>query len=478
MVKTLRYLLMSLLVLTCANVFADEKTIDFTQQSITETSDGFTLAVAPFSFSAVKNNGSTAPTQNSKAKDLRVYAKGTFTISGAVSMTKVVFNVSAAGKKRWADITPNKGSIAHDTENGTITWTSDEGVAELSLTVGDKAVYGTEGETKAGQFDIDAATITFTSNADYVVSPTISGEKQFTSETEVTITASEGCDIYYTLDGATPSTSSTKYSAPFKLTSTTTVKAIAVKNDKLSEVVEATFEKIEVTLTDATIASLNDMTEDLAWVKLKFDNALVTYVDGKNYYIRQDGKALMFYNLDLSSHTAYPIEAGDILDGDVICDYDNYYGLHEVKSNSLTDVSTIIVTKYIVGGAAPEPTPATVADIIALKHICDYVVVEGTIVADGSNNNLVDGDNKVQLYKGIDVSGFAGDGKTYKVIAVFNAIYKGAPELQPISVVDPAGINGIYMDAPAKTTIYNLAGQKLSKLAKGINIVNGKKIIK
>ena len=33
-----------------------------------------------------------------------------------------------------------------------------------------------------------------------------------------------------------------------------------MKNDKSSEVVEATFEKIEVTLTDATIASLNDMT--------------------------------------------------------------------------------------------------------------------------------------------------------------------------------------------------------------------------
>ena len=58
--------------------------------------------------------------------------------------------------------------------------------------------------------------------------------------------------------------------------------------------------------------------------------------------------------------------------------------------------------------------------------------------------------------------------------------------------VPSAGVKAFYFDEDGKTTsieeifggeaeqgaIYNLAGQRLQKLQKGINIINGKKIIK
>ena len=49
--------------------------------------------------------------------------------------------------------------------------------------------------------------------------------------------------------------------------------------------------------------------------------------------------------------------------------------------------------------------------------------------------------------------------------------------------IDPDAIKGITSDEISKTTltekgIYNLLGQKLSKVQKGVNIINGKKIIK
>jgi putative alpha-1,2-mannosidase len=55
--------------------------------------------------------------------------------------------------------------------------------------------------------------------------------------------ADTGTQIYYTLDGSTPTSSSTLFTQPLTLSETTTVKCIAVKNGKSSFVVEGKFTK-------------------------------------------------------------------------------------------------------------------------------------------------------------------------------------------------------------------------------------------
>ena len=68
---------------------------------------------------------------------------------------------------------------------------------------------------------------------------------RFTDSQVVTITCTtKGATIYYTTDGKTPTAKSTKYSKPFTLTDTATVKAIAIKDGMGdSKVASATFTK-------------------------------------------------------------------------------------------------------------------------------------------------------------------------------------------------------------------------------------------
>lgn len=186
-----------------------------------------------------------------------------------------------------------------------------------------------------------------------------------------------------------------------------------------------------ITYTDKTIAEINEMSEDASNINLKLTNAQVVYVDGSNLYVREGDKAVIFYNLGID------LPANSILNGEIKVDYDNYYGIHEIKPISdVTSADGLTITE----GEAATPTASTVAELIELKHIADYVVISGVkIVSEEKNYFAVDGENKIQLFKGIDVSSYADKDKTYDIKALFNNIYKGTAEIQPVEVTEAGG---------------------------------------
>lgn len=93
-----------------------------------------------------------------------------------------------------------------------------------------------------------------TAAEDIVVAPAIDGETNFLESTTVTITAAEGLKVYYTLDGTEPTNASTEYTAPFELTATTTVKAIAYNGNKASAVISKTFTKMSILTCEEAVA--------------------------------------------------------------------------------------------------------------------------------------------------------------------------------------------------------------------------------
>ena len=87
---------------------------------------------------------------------------------------------------------------------------------------------------KEGNYtDSQVATAQFTVKAKEVVATPVISPNGGEFETSATVTLTCGTDdaqIYYTLDGTTPTTASAAYSQPFTLTESATVKAVAVKS--------------------------------------------------------------------------------------------------------------------------------------------------------------------------------------------------------------------------------------------------------
>ena len=110
---------------------------------------------------------------------------------------------------------------------------------------------------------------------------------EFRSEVcEVTIhCATEGAEIYYTVDGSTPQKNNgTRYTAPFTIANTTTIKAVAIGGPLKSEVATATIAKRSLSLAEATGATelKFDTDESVPWIP-------VVYADADNGFAAQSG---------------------------------------------------------------------------------------------------------------------------------------------------------------------------------------------
>ena len=263
--------------------------------------------------------------------------KGTASSGSAVSVTKSGVTVST-----------NKGYGASESlrcyKNAKFTVTSEsEAIAKISFTFNGTYTGGLDAEVTVGALTYEVASLASQARfeeinvtlaaADEVLAPSISGDVQFFDEQEIKITCgTTDAIVYYTLDGTDPTAASTKFEDPFKLTADATVKAIAIKGDKKSDITTKAFRKAPSfasfkALIDASLAEHTYV--EVAFEDLEIDSI---YLNGQSkrygFYFTVETKAYEVYSHKAEIPAAW-VKGGKV-SGTIRGDWYSYNSLWEI----------------------------------------------------------------------------------------------------------------------------------------------------
>lgn len=437
--KILHLSLTLLLALVCSNLNAQEVKFDFQKdwktlfptlkglsangsndgdftENTTATLDGVELTVTP-------SKGSTANRMWTKGPELRLYG-GSLIIKAPAG--KLVKSMSFLGAK----VAP-KADVGTASNTG---WTGDP-VESVTLGV-------------VSNITFKSITVTLAANDPTAVAvPTISGEQYFEGSAIVTLTATDADEIRYTTDGTDPTlTTGEVYKNAFVLDHTATVKAIAVKGGKASDVASREFTKIE----PVTIADLfAQLTATQVPYLLKFTNAKVVYVreDG-TFFVREGDKAIQAYQTNIT------VKLNDVLNGTVYVDGLLYNNLPEIKGNGKTSTDKLQVTPATSN--VLDPVEATIADILDKKYMNDLVLLKNVTITSSRGKYYANADGKkIQIFGNTSVvKNLANNDKTYNLIAVFNTIYNDASEILPVEATELTLDVKLSIGATGYATLY------------------------
>ena len=229
----------------------------------------------------------------------RVYKGQTMTISCESSdITQIEFECAANGEEKYGPgcftAEAGKGTYTFEPNGPKGTWTGS--VRSITFTATSNQVRATKIIVTVGKAGLSAPVITPEGGTYY-------------DPINVNITCgTSGAKIYYTTDGSTPSTSSTQFTAPFTVSTATTVKAISARDNEVSEVVEAAY-----TFGTATpVPNIKAYQQVADNTVVKFSNpVIVTAQSGNRMYVKDaSGYALVYGKTNQTYATGDNIPAG------------------------------------------------------------------------------------------------------------------------------------------------------------------------
>ena len=269
-----------------------------------------------------------------------------------------------------------------------------------------------------------------------VAKPVITpGSGTYTEPFEVSITADEGCSIFYTTNGIDPDRASTPYTEPFTVETDTWVKAIAYDQDgNASKVAEAIYSFPAVVPSIARLCVLASQVGDQQ-VIASLDGWIVTGIRGKNAYFTDGANGILLYE------DGNGFEVGDKLAGTALVNLTNYNGAPEITGLKTTSEGLTIAAK----GVEISPMEVNIANLDN-SHQGNLITVKGVTYDD---KKLVDADgNAITPYNtfSIEMPEWK-EGETYNVTGVF-IWFKDTKEIAPRSSSDIAVASATGITAP------------------------------
>lgn len=327
--------------------FSGSITSDALNQTYTSIQDDITIQYAKGSGSNLYINASQTRTYNGTIL--------TFSVPSGYVITAIAFT---ADGDNWAGThTANAGSMT-DSKN----WAGSAN--EVTITFG--------GTCRITNICVTYEAIDLTLPS----APTFNPEAgTYNAVQNVTISAEAGTTIYYTLDGTEPTKASAVYSTPIEFAETKTLKAIAVKDEKVSLVASATYTiNLPLTTIDQIFAKATAVGSTATSVEITFDNWVVSAVkeDGKTAFVTDGTKGFAIFDKDLN----LGFSVGNILSGTVACEVQLYNGFAELTA--LTSATTglnvttggTITTQELDATAIEALTGVNTGSLIKINGIC------------------------------------------------------------------------------------------------------------
>ncbi len=292
--------------------------------------------------------------------------------------------------------------------------------------------------------DIELAAASATPKA---AKPTFETGDDFVTSTSVTLAcATEGASIYYTTNGDVPTSGSTLYEGAIPVSTTTTIKAIAIADGyDASPVAEKTFTKVEALESLAALLEATTSTETAFNVVIS--NWVVTGVNGTRAWIADaaNEKGILLYK---SGHN---FVAGNKLNGVVIGTKTKLYqGYPELTSLVSTDVTVTtaetVTPRTTTIAALTSGHPNEQGTVVKLEG----VTYESSALSDGVNS--IAADNK--LFSSLALV----DGTTYDITGVVEYLNEGVVKIMPRSADDVEAKSAVVVPTAA-----NLAALKAAE---------------
>lgn len=416
--------------------------IDFSNQGYANAQE-ITSAVIDDNVSVTfdKGTNSNAPKYYNSGTAIRCYGGNFFTVactSGNLTDITLTFGSS-----------DGSNAITTDVESFVSpTWTGE--ARSVTFTIG-----GTSGNRR-----IMGISVTYSSG---ISQPTCAiptfdpAGGMYNTPQNVTINCeTDGATIYFTTDGTTPNAASSVFTSPIVVSSTTTIKAMAMKDGYENSVTasETYVFKSLISIAEARLLNANEYA---------FVEGIVTFIDGRNVYI-QDATAGI--DLFLNSGTV----PTDLAIGDAVSAYGKkttYSGLIELTgiNGGNSDEFAVISS----GNDLPVATK-TIAEILddynasnALQSTRVRIenAVIGTINTNGSTT-LTQDENVLNIYKVPALDGISeGDNVNVTgVVGCYNAPQLRvayATDVENVIVVDPCATPTFDPEAGTYSSTQNVS---------------------